>query len=380
MYLTGKKIIVACDSFKGSLSSREAGEAVAHGVKKSLPDARVTVVPVGDGGEGTMEAVVSALGGCFTACEVVGPSGTPVAASYGLCPGNIAVMEMASACGLTLLREEERNPLLTSTFGLGGMISDALGKGCREFFLGIGGSATNDCGMGMLAALGARFFDNDNKELAPSGAAMTKVARIDLPGLDSRLSEARFVVACDVDNPMCGPRGAARVFAPQKGATPAMVEMLEAGARSYTAALSAAVGRDLSGMPGAGAAGGLGMALAAAFNTRLEKGIDMVLRAVGFDDILADAALVITGEGRIDSQTLMGKTPYGILSHSKVAGVPVVAVAGSVDDTEALIDAGFAAVLPVAGGPCTLAEAMEPVVARHNLSRTSSQIIRLLSL
>lgn len=376
-----KKIIIACDSFKGSLTSEEAGRAAAEGVHSVMADAETVVVAIGDGGEGTTEALVSGLDGRFVECEASDPLGRRILARYGVSgDGLTAIMEMASASGLPLLKLDERNPLKTSTSGTGEMIADALGRGCRSFLIGIGGSATNDCGMGMLAALGARFYDKDGNVLTPSGENMTRTAKIDLGALDKRLAEAQFTVACDVDNPLYGTRGAAYVYGPQKGATPEMVAFLDEGMRRYAQALAAATGRDVAQMPGAGAAGGLGAAFKAVLDARLVPGIEMVLDTLRFDETIAGASLVITGEGRIDGQTLMGKAPAGVMQRARRQGIPTVAIGGAVTDAAQLVDAGFAAVLPVVGGPCDLATAMNTPTAKDNIARTCAQIINLINL
>ena len=375
------KIVIACDSFKGSLTSTEVGEACAGGIKSVNPQAETVVVAVGDGGEGTVDALVAGLDGSFVTCEVRGPLGNPVTARYGISgDGRTAIMEMAQASGLPLISPAERNPLLTSTYGTGEMIADALRRGCSTILTGIGGSATNDGGTGMLAALGVKFYDRADKELTPCGGNLEDIASIDASGLMPEARRAQFVVACDVDNPLYGPRGAAYVFAPQKGADAAMVERLDRGLRVYADAVARTVGRDVAMMPGAGAAGGLGAAFAAFLNASLKPGIEMMLSAIRFDEIVKDADLVITGEGRLDSQTVMGKTPAGVLNAAKRQHIPVVAIGGGVTASETLLDAGFAAVLPIVPGPVSLNEAMEADNARRNARRTAQQIMRLLTL
>lgn len=376
----GMKIVIACDSFKGSLTSAEVGEACAQGIRRELPEAEIDVVAVGDGGEGTVDALVAGLDGHFATCQVSDPLGRPVTARYGISgDGHTAIIEMAQASGLTLIRPEERNPLLTSTYGTGQMIADALKRGCSTVLAGIGGSATNDGGTGMLSALGVKFYDDNGHELDPCGAKLEDIARIDASGLMPEARQARFVVACDVDNPLYGDRGAAYVFAPQKGADSAMVRRLDNGLRVYAEAVKRAVGADVAQMPGAGAAGGLGAAFAAFLGAELKPGIDMMLSAIGFDHKIKDADLVITGEGRIDSQTLMGKTPAGVLAAAKRQGVKAVAIGGGVTEADALLNAGFLAVLPIVAGPVSLDEAMKADTARANAARTCRQIIRLLT-
>lgn len=372
------KIIIACDSFKGSLSSIEVGEAVAEGIRRADPSIKTRVVTVADGGEGTVSALVSGLHGQYVSCTVDGPLGRPVKAVYGISgDGATAIMEMAQASGLTLIPETERNPMRTSTFGTGQMIGDALSRGCNTILMGIGGSATNDGGMGLMCALGARFLDSEGHELPPCGASLINIETIDLSRMEPKALSARFLIACDVNNPLYGLDGAAYVFAPQKGADARAVERLDAGLRNYADVISRTTGRDVANMPGAGAAGGLGACFAAFFNAELRPGIEIMLDAVHFDDIIAGASLIITGEGRLDSQTVHGKTPYGVLQRGLRLGIPSVAISGAVSDSEMLNEAGFTAVLPVVPGPCSLAEAMDAVTARSNVARTAEQIVRL---
>lgn len=372
------KVIVACDSFKGSIDSRGAGNAVVAGIKAACPEAVVSVLTVADGGEGTVDALIDSLGGRPVECQVAGPLGREVAAVYCASgDGKTAVMEMARASGITLIDAAERNPLYTSTYGTGQMIADALLRGCRTIMMGIGGSATNDGGMGMLAALGARFYDAAGNVLAPCGESLERVARVDLSGLMPESREARFLIACDVDNPLCGPRGASYVFGPQKGADASTVERLDRGMAIYARALAEAAGHDSSSMPGAGAAGGLGFAFATVFNAELRPGIELVLDLLHFDDAIEGASLVVTGEGRMDRQTVMGKAPWGILQRARRHSIPVVAVTGSVRDADVLAAAGFAAVFPVVSGPCSLEEAMRHEVAAENLRRTAEMFTRI---
>ena len=375
------KIVIACDSFKGSLTSAEVGDACAEGIHRVIPDAETLVIQVGDGGEGTAEALVDGLSGHFVTREVDGPLGSPVTARYGISgDGETAVMEMAQASGLTLIPDKLRNPLLTSTFGTGQMIADALSRNCKTILMGIGGSATNDGGTGMLAALGIRFTDKNGQAIKPCGANLEHIAAIDTSHIMPEALNARFIVACDVDNPLYGRRGAAYVFAPQKGADKEMVERLDLGLRNYARAINAVTGKDVSSIPGAGAAGGLGAAFAAFLNSKLEPGIEMMLNAINFNDKIKGADLVITGEGRLDRQTVMGKTPSGVLRAAMKQSIPVVAIGGGVTDTAVLTEAGFSAVLPVVPGPVSLEEAMNADNARDNIIRIAAQIIRLITL
>lgn len=374
-----KKIVLAPDSFKGSLSAERVAECCEAAIRSVMPDVATVALPVADGGEGTVEALATSFGGREVECEVAGPLGKKVVATYLLSDdAERAVMEAASACGLTLVAKDERNPLLTTTRGLGEMIADAMNRGCREFFIGLGGSATNDLGMGMLSALGYRFLDEGGLLLPGCGGDLQRVATIDFSGADARLKECRFTVACDVDNPLYGKRGAAYIYAPQKGADQEMVEHLDAGLLHLSGIIAAATGRDISGMPGAGAAGGLGGAFAAFLNSVLKPGIEMVLDAVGLEDHLRDADLVVTGEGRMDAQSLMGKVISGVLKRSKRHGVPVVAICGGVEECESLNISGICGVFPVVPGIVAPEEAMDCENTADNIIRTMRQILRLI--
>lgn len=368
------KIIVACDSFKGSMTSAEAGEAAADGLRSVMPDAVVTVVPVGDGGEGTAQALAQALGASAVSCMAHDPAGRPVSTHYYIY-GTTAIIETAAASGLTLLSPAERRPLEADSSGTGELIADALRRGCRKIIIGLGGSGTCDGGMGMLAALGVRFADASGAPLRPCGKALEKIAAIDTTGIIPEARTATFCLACDVTNPLTGPEGAAAVFAPQKGADAQAVERLEAGLRNLSRIAAETTGRDMSSHPGTGAAGGIGYALMEFFNTTSSSGIDTVLDVIDFDSIIAGADLIVTGEGRIDRQTLMGKTPSGILARGKRHGVPVVALAGSVEDRDKLLAAGFADVRGITPAGMSLAEAMRPDVAAANLSRIAASLI-----
>lgn len=373
------KIVIASDSFKGSLSSLEVGQAAVRAIRKVIPNAKTEIVPVADGGEGTVEAVVDCLGGRVIHIDVTGPLGEPVKASYGIC-GDTAVIEMAAASGLTLVPEEKRNPWITTTYGTGELIRDALIKGCRKFLIGLGGSATNDAGIGMLRALGFRFLDKNGNEVGNGGGEAERIIHIDTSNVLPQLADASFTVACDVNNPLTGPNGASYIFGPQKGADSKMVQRLDAGMSSFACVASKFSNNDYSSHPGAGAAGGLGFAFLTFLNAHLEPGIEMVLDAVDFNHRIEDATLVITGEGRLDHQTIMGKTPYGVLQRSKAYGIPVIAIGGAVlqEAVPTLMDAGFLAVFPIVAGPTTLKEALQHDIASKNVERTVGQIIRAL--
>lgn len=369
------KIVIASDSFKGSLSSHEVAQAAMRGVKQVYPACEIVAVNVADGGEGTVEAVVEALGGEIVTITVSDPLGCPVSACYGLA-GNTAIIEMAAASGLTLLTAEERNPWLTSTYGTGEMILDAIRRGCREFFVGIGGSATNDAGTGMLQALGFRFYDIDDQEIIDGcGGRLQDVARIDDTGVMDAVRQCRFTVACDVDTPFCGSEGAAYVFAPQKGADMEMVARLDSGMVSFAKVIEKTYGIDVTSMAGAGAAGGMGGGFYAFLNATLKRGVDMVLDAIDFDSIIRGADLVITGEGAIDYQTVKGKTAAGVLARAKAQDIPVVAIAGRVEMCDSVAQMGFAGVYPIMENEMPLAVAMQPDFAAANVEKTVKKIV-----
>ncbi len=349
------KIVIAIDSFKGCLSSSEANEAAAEGAREACPEAEIRQVIVSDGGEGFLTAYHAAVGGEWVELTVLDPLMRPVRAKY-LMLEKLAVIEMAAASGLTLISEEERNPLVASTYGTGQLIADAVMKGAEQIVVGLGGSATSDAGQGMLQALIDSFSLNGCWE-----------------DIDA-LQRVRFTIASDVKNPLCGPQGAARVFAPQKGATPEMVELLEEHAIRFAADSARRFGFDRSEVPGAGAAGGLGYALMQYLNADCQSGIDLLLEAVDFGRLVSDADLVVTGEGKADSQTLMGKLPMGVLryaGHSRVC-----LIAGRVNNREALLQAGFARVECVNPPGISLEEAMCPEVAKQNIRQTVCKMLR----
>lgn len=364
-----KKIVVASDSFKGSLTSLDVAQNVEKAIREVYPLCDVLKVNVADGGEGTMEALQQTLGGVRVSLVVKDPLGREIEATYVILNDGItAVVEMSAASGLPLLKSDERNPLKTSTYGTGQLICDALDRGCRKILVGIGGSATNDAGMGMLQALGFRFFDAQGNQLQPVGENLQLVSSIDSTGRHPDLDKTEFVVACDVKAPLYGRNGAAYVFAPQKGADQKMVEMLDAGLRHFSEVSSAMAGYDCSQMQGTGAAGGLGYAFRQYLDARLERGIEMVLDAIGFDDIISGADLVITGEGRVDSQTLTGKTPFGVAQHAHRQRIPVVVIGGSVEiDVLQVREAGFNDVIQVTPLDMPLSVAMRPEVAAENV-------------
>lgn len=374
MCLVMKKVVVASDSFKGCLSSMQVADVVERALLQTCPLCKVVKVDVADGGEGTMDALRRTLGGQKICNEVSDSLGRPIQASYVILKDGItAVVEMAAASGLTLLSLQERNPLKTSTYGTGQLIADALDKGCRRFLIGIGGSATNDAGMGMLQALGYRFLDAQGNALHGCGESLEKVVSIDGSSVNPALKESEFIVACDVEAPLYGPTGAAHIFAPQKGADPEMVERLDKGLKHFLEVVAKLENftEKYSRIPGSGAAGGLGFGFKAFLNARLERGIDMVLDSIGFDSIIENADLIITGEGRVDSQTLTGKTPYGVLQRAKRQGIPVVAIGGTVHLTQEQTQAaGFRSVLQITPLGMSLEDAMNPETASENIFRS----------
>ncbi len=353
------KFVFASDSFKGSLSSEQIARLLAQAARETFPDCETVCVPVADGGEGTVDAVSAAAGGSLRTVSVSGPLGGKVAAAYAVLPGQRAVIEMAAASGLPLVPDSLRNPMKSTTFGTGQLMLDALEQGCREISLAIGGSATNDGGMGALAALGARFFDGNGIPLPGTGDSLGKVASADLSGLDKRLRYCRLTVMCDVTNPLTGPNGAAYTFAAQKGADAAMQQQLEDGMTRYAAVLERETGRRCAEAPGSGAAGGLGFGLMAALGAVRQSGIEAVLDLIGFDRLLEGADLVVTGEGRMDWQSAHGKAPAGIGERCARAGVPAIALVGGLGPGyEEIYRHGIVSVLSTAPGPLSLEEAI----------------------
>lgn len=358
------KIVVAPDSFKESLSASQVAEAIARGWLRVFPEAEVVLKPMADGGEGTVDAVLAACGGERREVRVSGPLGVPVAAHWGWLDGATAVLEMAAASGLHWVAPGQRDATRASSHGTGELIRAALDAGAQRIILGLGGSATNDAGAGLLQALGARFLDADNVALEPGGLALARLDRIDLSGLDPRLLNVRVEVAADVDNPLCGPRGASHVFGPQKGASAAQVLELDAALGHLAQVVAATLGQDHSGFPGVGAAGGLGFAARAFLHAQFRPGIELVAELSGLAAALQGADLVITGEGRLDSQSLHGKTPVGVARVAAAAGVPVIALAGSLGDGyQAIYGAGIEAAFSLSAGPQSLEQAMATAAA-----------------
>lgn len=374
-----KKIVIASDSFKGSVSSLEVAESAGKAIRIVFPDCEVVKIPVADGGEGTTEALVHAMNGKMVTCQVHDPLMNLIRTEYGILgDGMTAVIEMASASGLPLVPEDKRNPLLTTTYGTGELIKDALERGCRYFLIGIGGSATNDAGTGMLQALGFRFFDKEKNELKQGGKILQDICSIDNSQALPQLKEAIFTVACDVNNPFSGENGAAFVYARQKGADDEMIRVLDNGLKHFASVIKQHTNKDIDTIPGAGAAGGLGGGFLAFLPTTLKPGIQMVLDALLFEEKIKGADLIITGEGKLDKQTGMGKTPSGVLQAAQKQDIPVIAIGGLIEETEALNQQGFLSVFSIQPGVTTLQQAMNKEFALQNIERTITQFLRII--
>ncbi|SPZ60677.1 Glycerate kinase [Serratia quinivorans] len=371
---TLKKVVIAPDSFKESLSAMAVAEAIERGFRQIYPQVQYVKLPMADGGEGTVDSMVAATGGEIVRVEVTGPLGQPVSAFYGLLgEGETAVIEMAAASGLHLAPKGQRDPRITTSYGTGELILAALERGVKTIILGIGGSATNDGGGGMMQALGARLLDDQQQPLPPGGAALARLAQIDLSAVDPRLQQVSVTAACDVDNPLCGPHGASAVFGPQKGATPEMVTQLDAALSHFGSLLQQATGREVLNAPGAGAAGGMGAALLGMLNARLRPGIEIVIETLRLEEALRDADLVITGEGRLDSQSIHGKTPIGVARVAKRHGLPVIGIAGSLSkDYQVVHQHGIDAAFSVLDRVVTLEEALTD--AADNLEVTARNV------
>lgn len=384
------KILIAIDSFKGSLSSKEAGEAIKSGILRVVPDANVVISPLADGGEGTVETLVEALGGSLETVRVKGPLFQEVEAHYGILSdsqyspkdGKLAVMEMSQASGITLVSPEERNPLKTSSYGVGEMILDAYHKGCRRFLIGIGGSATNDGGIGMLSALGFRFTKENGEEIRPCGEGLKDLARIENASVPEDLLQGllhcSFQIACDVENPLYGENGASLVYGFQKGGNKEMLSQMELWMKRYSELVKEYNPAANSEAPGSGAAGGLGFAFRSFLQGELKSGISLILEETKLSEKMQGADLVITGEGRLDEQSAMGKAPIGVAKLAKTQGIPVIAFAGAVTvGAKACNQAGIDAYFPILREITTLEDAMNKENARRNLEDTVEQVIRL---
>ncbi len=371
--------VLAPDSFKESMTAKEVCAAMEKGIKKALPEAICIHVPMADGGEGTVQSLVDATGGKIYSQTVTGPLGKPVSAHFGILgDGETGAIEMASASGIHLVTKETKNPFITTTYGTGELIKACLDKGVHKIIIGIGGSATNDGGAGMAQALGARLLDESGAPLPFGGGALGDLSKIDISQMDPRLKDTQIFVASDVTNPLCGDTGASRVFGPQKGATPEMVETLDENLAHYASILKEQLGKDMKDFPGAGAAGGLGCGLLAFTNAQLKSGIDLVIEYSGLDQKVRNANYVLTGEGGIDFQTQFGKTPYGVARTAKKHGKTVVALAGYVGEKiDILYDKGIDAIFGILPKAMSLDEALKS--GEQNIERTAENIARLLA-
>ncbi len=375
--LSVMKIVVAPDSFKGSVSALEAANAMEQGIRRVFPNAIIDKIPMADGGEGTVQSLVDATGGHIQTCRVIAPLENEVDAQFGiLAGGETAVIEMASASGLTLVSRDKRNPLRTTTYGTGQLIHAALEAGCRRLIIGIGGSATNDGGAGMAEALGVRLLDTNEKQIPRGGAGLGQLASIDITELHPAIAETETVVACDVNNPLTGPNGASHVYGPQKGATPEMIETLDGHLAHFDAILTRTLGKSFDDIPGAGAAGGLGAGLMAFLNAELQLGVDIMIDAVNLEERVKGASIVFTGEGQLDFQTAFGKTPVGVAKVAKAHNIPVVAIAGGIaEGAEVVYEAGIDAMLGIVQEPMSLEDAVGD--AARLIANTAEQAARL---
>ena len=377
------KAVIAIDSLKGSLSSMEAGYAAADGIRRVHgQDAEIIVRPLADGGEGTVEALGSGMNGIIQNVMVTGPLGTPVNCEYGIIESShTAVIEMSGAAGITLVPDEKRNPLYTTTYGVGEVIKDAISKGCRRFIVGIGGSATNDGGIGMLQALGYGFLDKEGKQVPFGARGLEVLEEITDTYVLPELAECEFRVACDVTNILCGEEGCSAVFGPQKGATPSMIMQMDKWLEKYAALAEKKCTKINANQAGTGAAGGLGFAFLSFTNAVLESGIKIVLEETSLEKYMENADIVITGEGRLDGQTAMGKAPVGVARLAKKHNIPVTAFAGSVTkEAIACNQNGIDAFFPILRGVTTLEDAMKPENAKANMADTVEQVFRLLNI
>lgn len=372
------KIVIAPDSFKGSLTAKEAAESIENGIKKVLPDAETIKVPMADGGEGTVQSLVDCTKGELINIKVRDPLYRLIDSYYGILgDGKTAVIEMAAASGLPLLTDAERDPMKTTTYGTGQLIKDALQRGCSEIIIGLGGSATNDGGTGMLQALGAKFTDVHGYEVGFGGENLSKIKHIDLTKIDKRIKQCRFTAACDVENPLYGESGAAYVFAQQKGASEQEIGILDSNLKYYAGIIKEVLGISVDTVKGAGAAGGLGAAVMAFLNADIKKGIDIVVDLTSLEDKLKDADLVITGEGMIDFQTAFGKTPFGVAQTAKKYNIPVIALAGGLGkNISSLYSKGIDSIFSIVNKPMSLQDSM--LNSKELISDTIERVIRLI--
>ena len=374
------KVVVAIDSLKGSLTSLEAGEAIQEGILRAISDAEVIVRPLADGGEGTVEALTRGMNGRYEKITVTDPLGRPTDAVYGILEdSHTAIIEMSAAAGITLIDAKDRNPMNTTTYGVGEMIKDAIGKGCRHFFIGIGGSATNDGGIGMLQALGYGMLDTEGKQVSFGAKGLAELVSITDEDVLPELKECTFQIACDVKNPLCGEKGCSAVFGPQKGATPDMITQMDSWLGKYALLTAARYKKADSNYPGTGAAGGMGFAFLSYMNAELRSGVQIVLEETKLEEYVKDADIVVTGEGCLDGQSVMGKAPIGVAALAKKHHKKVIAFAGCVtEDAKVCNQNGIDAFFPILRNVVTREEAMQAENARRNMTDTAEQVFRLI--
>lgn len=374
------KVVISIDSLKGSLTSMEAANAIKNGILKVNEEYEVVIKPLADGGEGTVDALVEGMNGQAIITNVTGPVKEKVKAKYGILKEtNTAIMEMAQAAGFALVPTELKNPLYTTTYGVGEMIKEAIAKGCRNFIVGIGGSATNDAGVGMLQALGFEFYDENDDLVGLGGQVLNRIKRINVTNRIKELDECNFKIACDVNNPLYGENGAAYIYGPQKGATPEIVKLLDEGLINFAEVVKKDLDKDIAQVPGVGAAGGLGFAFLGFLNSKLESGIKIILDEINLDEAVKGADIVITGEGRLDNQTAMGKAPIGVAKVAKKYGAKVIAIAGcTTDDAIKCNEEGIDAYFSIVNSAMTIEEAIKKENAIKNMTLTTTQIFRLI--
>lgn len=374
------RFVIAPDSFKGSLTAAEVAESIERGIKRVFNDVIIDKIPMADGGEGTVQSLVDSTGGRIISLKVSDPLMKEVDSFYGILgDGETAIIEMAAASGLPLISEKERNPIITTTYGTGELIKDSLNKGCKNIIIGLGGSATNDGGVGMLQSLGVKFLDYNGEDIGQGGGSLKKLDRIDVSNIDPRLNECSIIAACDVTNPLCGERGASYVFGPQKGADNEMVKELDEALNNYAEIIKKCLKKDIKNEPGSGAAGGMGAGLMAFLNAKLEKGIDIVTRLTALDRKIKGADFVFTGEGMMDYQTVFGKTPYGVAMVAKKYNIPVIGIAGGIGKgSEVLFESGFKSIFSIVDSPMSLEEAM--INGEILIERTTERILRVIKL
>ncbi len=372
-----KKIVIASDSFKGSLSSQEVADAFEKGVRDIIEECNIVKVPIADGGEGSVDALTTSLKGEYVYVEVNDPLGRRIKAKYGFIESKkTAIIEAAAACGLTLLNENERNPMLTSTFGVGEIIKDAINRGSKKLIIGIGGTSTNDAGTGMLQALGYNFYNIEGKPLNGNGKNLENISYFTDIKANKSLKEIEILVACDVTNPLYGENGAAYIYAAQKGANKEMIKNLDNGLRNFATIVNKYNKSDFSFIPGAGAAGGLGFTLKSLLNAKLVRGIDIILELIDFDSIIKDSDIIVTGEGKIDSQTLMGKTPSGILNYGLRNNIPVIAICGKIDWSDNLKKSNFKEIIQINPDTISFKDAINTTAAKNNIRLVAQEITK----